>query len=211
MMDGNIPNVNGYEKFLAELGESLSPALEVELRKALSNVNHIRKELRRGPKKTNARCWAKKYEYKKDHDKAPNAEYWQHFNELVSKNNISSFRKFCFRILDYVRVSALFATAEDLVRGVTAVMEHFKVVGMKNGFRKDAFVSSSGYRDLKLLVEIKSTKPIQVDLPFTLGYEQPNMPKGTRMIAEIQFVLEKWMDCKKTTSTSYKIRRAQNW
>ena len=177
----------------------MSLKLETMLRKALSNVKHISEELRAGPEKTVERCIAKITEYEGERD-TMNTEFLERFDKLARKNNIVYFVE-SYRILDYARVSVLFPTVGNLMSGVAAVKECFDVRGLKNGFIGDA--PPSGYRDLKLLVSVKSDESI------TIG--DITIPEGTPIVCEIQFVLEKWMVCKKTTSTSYKIRRAACW
>merc|ERR1719285_1518918 len=109
--------------------------------------------------KTAERIIAKQmeYEYKLEPEGNPNCEFWQRFSKLAEKNGLDHHR-YNFRIYDYARVSALFTTVEDLLKGVVAVKENFDVVGLKNGFRGKA--PPSGYRDLKLLVTLETDKTI---------------------------------------------------
>merc|ERR1711879_1106112 len=91
--------------------------------------------------------------------------------------------RFYARILDFLRISVAVSEPSDVLRVVELLRAKMDVKGLKNGFRQDAFVPPSGYRDVKLLVMFG--------------------PEGEQMIVEIQVVLEKWLVNKKETSVLY--------
>jgi len=80
--------------------------------------------------------------------------------------------------------------------------DRFKVVCVKNGYGSKVKVKGSGYRDMKMLVDV--------------GFDNlklQNVPKvqsETKVICEIELMCAKWLDNKKTTSLSYNVLRANN-
>jgi len=62
-------------------------------------------------------------------------------------------------------------------------------------------VKGSGYRDMKLLVEV------EFDNLNLEGVPQVKQER-TKFICEIQLLCQKWLENKKTTSLSYKVLRA---
>ena len=59
-----------------------------------------------------------------------------------------------WNIVDFARCSIIVKTAHDLLEMKRLVEEQFLVVGVKNGYSSNATAKSSGYRDLKLLVQV---------------------------------------------------------
>jgi len=82
------------------------------------------------------------------------------------------------------------------------IEESFPVVCLKNGYNSKFHVKGSGYRDLKLLVEVEFDNLFLKKVPLV-------QPK-TKLICEIQLICEKWLENKKTTSLSYKVLRARS-
>merc|ERR1739845_232773 len=89
---------------------------------------------------------------------------------------------------------------------VNLIKKQMSVVGLKNGYKPDAFVPASGYRDFKLLV--KHTFHAEKFKQWS-AYGSPMIPDGkVTMICEIQLILREWLECKKGSSLPYKVRRA---
>merc|ERR1719319_1071477 len=106
-----------------------------------------------------------------------------------------------FAIVDMCRCSFEAKSAGEVLELIGAVKRKFDVVALKNGFRDDAKISKSGYRDVKLIVK----SPAQ-----TVTYEGKEW-RDVQMLFEIQVVHERWLEMKKATGITYKIGRARSW
>jgi len=121
---------------------------------------------------------------------------------------------------------------QAIVDAVARVAKRFEVVGVvrrflsfpksqqsfpflhtqKNGMRRDFKPPVSGYRDLKLLIRFPLPRDVEGACQDILGDKHTaKFQKGTKFVCEIQFLLEKYLENKLTSSTRYKIRRAANW
>merc|ERR1712130_300860 len=84
--------------------------------------------------------------------------------------------------------------------------------GVKNGMRRDFEPPVSGYRDVKLLIRFPLPRDITGACQEHDGRKyRETFPKGMKFVCEIQFLLEKYLENKLTSSTRYKIRRAADW
>ena len=109
-------------------------------------------------------------------------------------------RDFVFNILDFARCSIDVPTARDVLEVKKLVEDRLNVVSVKNGYNSQVKVKGSGYRDLKLLVEVKFNG---------IGHKHfSDMEDKTVLICEIQVVCKAWLANKKITSLSYKVLRA---
>jgi len=107
-------------------------------------------------------------EYYQEHQQAPDAPRWRHLAKMFEANGIVleklhksvRDRPFAFAINDLVRCSVTCPSAKGLLaafgRLTAADTEHITVVAAKNGFRKGATPSPSGYRDLKLIARFET-------------------------------------------------------
>jgi len=155
-----------------------------------------------GPPKTLARSIAKSHEYMADFQSEDNAR-WKNF----AKNFQSRFNRapnkhedFVWNIVDFARCSIVVPTARDLLKVKELLDKKLTVVCVKNGYSSNYRVKGSGYRDMKLLVQVNFD-----DLALD-GI--PNVQRKTSFICELQLLCESWLINKKTTSLSYKVLRA---
>ena len=105
----------------------------------------------------------------------------------------------------YARVAVTIEDPGDLVRAISVIQDSDigEIVGVKNGYRKDAFVPVSEYRHFCILV--------RYPLPRDYNTKYGKLPKGSTMIIELQILLNRYLENKLTTSIAYKIRRAKDW
>ena len=158
-----------------------------------------------GPAKTFARTLAKCREYystlRKDHP--------ARFKNFVNKFEGTFGRKpgkvqdYVWNVVNFARCSINVPDAKDVlnVKRMVEKDRKFTIVSVKNGYSKRFYVTSSGYRDLKLLVKV------EFDNLELRGI--PNVESKTILVCELQILCEKWLDNKKITSLSYKILRAE--
>jgi len=107
---------------------------------------------------------------------------------------------FVWNLVDFARCSIVVRSAKDLLEVKQLIEKNFKVVCVKNGYNSKVKVKGSGYRDLKMI--------LQVDFE---GLQLCNIPKAkskTSLLCEVQILCNTWLHNKKTTSLSYKILRA---
>jgi len=162
-------------------------------------------DIQHGPPKTLARTLAKGYEYKFEFSSQKSLpRRWLGFREKfreVFKRDPKNSRDFIWNIVDFARVSITVPGAAEVLEAKRLIQEHFKVVSLKNGYNSKVQVKGSGYRDLKLLIEVEFDD-------LRLGGVARVQPKTT-LICEVQILCQAWLNNKKTTSISYKIQRAQ--
>ena len=72
--------------------------------------------------------------------------------------------------------------------------------GIKNGYSKNFKPPKSHYRDLKVIVRFPLPRDVKIQFKI--------MPKGTKLVAEIQLLLSRYLKNKLTTSTGSQKRRA---
>jgi len=162
-------------------------------------------EVKAGPPKTFDRCKAKSEEYKSEFAKQNDMPRWKLFAnkfKSVFHRAPSKPEDFVWNILDFARCSITVPDADDVLKVKTIIEENFRVICVKNSYNSEERVKGSGYRDLKLLIEVEFD-----DLKF--GGVIRAQPKTT-LICEVQVLCRAWLENKKTSSISYKILRAQS-
>merc|ERR1719285_583030 len=162
-------------------------------------------EVKAGPPKTLDRCKAKIEEYKSEFEEQNDMPRWTQFAnkfKSVFHRAPSKPEDFVWNILDFARCSITVPDANDVLQVKNIIKNKFKVVCLKNGYNSEVKVKGSGYRDLKLLIEVEFDD-------LDLGGVTKAVPK-TKLICEVQILCKAWLMNKKTTSLSYKILRAQS-
>ena len=135
-------------------------------------------------------------------EKSPRWTKFQNKFESVFKRVPSKPEDFVWNIVDFARCSITVPTAGDVIKVKRIIQKQFPVICLKNGYNSEVGVKGSGYRDLKLLVEVEFSD-------LRLGGVVRAQPK-TKLICEIQILCKAWLVNKKTTSMSYKVLRAQS-
>merc|ERR1719317_1723730 len=107
---------------------------------------------------------------------------------------------FVWNVVDFARCSITVPGAGDVLQVKRIIEEKFPVICVKNSYNSKFHVKGSGYRDLKLLIEV-AFEDLQ------LG-RVPKVQSKTTLICEVQILCQAWLENKKTTSISYKILRA---
>lgn len=115
-----------------------------------------------------------------------------------------------YLVADYLRCAVIFKSPEDMVRAVKKIKDVFDVVKIKNGYTDDQEVPASGYRDLKMIVNVPF-KDVDLGRTWWSPFPPKSYSGNVNMLCEIQFVHIWWNECKKSTSIWYKIRRAQSY
>jgi len=185
---------------------AVSPEISIAFKKMVVEIlAGTGYEIKAGPPKTLDRSLAKCHEYKF----TLREDNPQRFENFVSKFVETFGRKpskeedWVWNIVDFARCSINVPSAKDVVNVVKIIKEDktFKVLSLKNGYSKNFNVKGSGYRDCKLLVEVKFENLVLRGIP--------NVEPVTTLICELQILCAKWLVNKKTTSFSYKILRAK--
>jgi len=198
--------------FVHVFANILSPAVTNGFRKRMEEIFSGRNiKVEEGPPKTLARSIAKCIKYKSQYDddnkddksSSKNHKRWGNFRKRfmeIYERPPQNAADFVWNIVDFARCSIIVPDARELLKVKKLLEEHFKIVCVKNGYNSDISVKGSGYRDVKLLVEVEFD-----------GLDLRNIPQvggKIKLICEIQLVCEKWLKNKKTTSLSYKVQRA---
>jgi ankyrin repeat protein len=155
-----------------------------------------------GPPKTLGRCQAKAREYKKDFENE-NLQRWSKFGkkfESVFQRVPSKPEDFIWNIVDFARCSITVPGADDVIKVWRIIEKQFQVICVKNSYNSKVHIKGSGYRDLKLLIEVEFDH-LQLD-------GVPKAQPKTTLICEIQILCQAWLENKRSTSMSYKILRA---
>jgi len=158
-----------------------------------------------GPPKTFARCLAKCSEYMAEFKLEQNLPRWAKFAERfknVFQRAPSRPEDFVWNVVDLARCSITVSDAMDVIKVKRRIEENFQVICIKNAYNSNVVVKGSGYRDLKLLIEVKFEN-------LQLG-GVPKVQSKTTFICEVQILCRAWLENKKSTSISYKILRAQS-
>ena len=138
-----------------------------------------------GPAKTLSRSLAKSLEYRAEYFANKSSKRWCKFEERFEKvfgRSPTKPEDFVWNVLDFARCSITVPSARELLNVKEIVEQNFSVVRVKNGYNSNIDAKGSGYRDMKLLVEVEFE-----------NLELKNIPKvevKTRMICEIQLVCE---------------------
>jgi len=155
-----------------------------------------------GPPKSWARTLAKASEYEAEFEQEHNAErrcnFFQKFEQVYGREPCEP-EDYVWNIVDFARCSITVASAREVLEVMSIIKSVYPVVCVKNGYSSKFRVTGSGYRDLKLLVEVEFD-----DLPI------PCEKQKKTMICEIQILCNEWYKNKITTSISYKILRAKS-
>ena len=107
---------------------------------------------------------------------------------------------FVWNIMDLARCSIIVPDAGDVMKVKRIIEEKFRVLCVKNSYHSKCLAKGSGYRDLKLLIEVEFD---DLHLEGVTGLQ-----KKTTLICEVQILCQAWLHNKKTTSISYKILRS---
>jgi len=157
-----------------------------------------------GPPKSWARTMAKASEYKAEFAEEHNAErrgnFFQKFEQVYGRKP-NEPEDYVWNIIDFARCSITVASAREVLEVMHVIESEYPVVCIKNGYSSKFRVTGSGYRDLKLLVEVEFD-----DLSTGIPCEK----QKKTMICEIQILCNEWYENKITTSISYKILRAKS-
>jgi len=161
--------------------------------------------IKAGPAKTLARSIAKSHCYRAEFLANSKLKRWSAFEERFSKvfgRSPKNVEDFVWNVMDFARCSVTVSSASDVLMVKEILEESFLVVCVKNGYNTSVHVKGSGYRDLKLLIE--------VEFDHLKLENVPQVRPKTKLICEIQIICEAWLENKITTSLSYKILRATN-
>jgi len=184
----------------------VSPEISERFEKMIMTTFKDNKDwmVKAGPPKTLARCLAKSREYMSEFKEDPNLPRWAKFTEKfksVYKRLPSNPGDFIWNVVDFARCSITVPDANNVIKVKRVIEQHFPVVCIKNSYNSKVHVKGSGYRDLKLLIEVEFDD-------LKIG-GVPQMESKTKFICELQIVCLAWLNNKKSTSMSYKILRAQ--
>jgi ppGpp synthetase/RelA/SpoT-type nucleotidyltranferase len=189
--------------FAEVVSKEITPIFEKYLKDTLSTKANAK--VKAGPAKTLSRTSAKCDEYREEFPLKQTDKRWSHFAEKFQEafgRPPSKPVDFVWNIVDFARCSVEVRTASDVFEVKKLVEDRFKVVAVKNGYNSNVHVKGSGYRDIKILVEVEYNN---------LKFEKiPAMNEKTVFICEIQIVCAAWLENKKSTSLPYKILRAKN-
>jgi len=158
-----------------------------------------------GPPKTYARSIAKCHQYRTEYLADSKLKRWFGFEEKFKKwfgRSPNKAEDFVWNVLDFARCSITVHSAREVLMVKKLIEESFLVVCVKNAYNANVEVKGSGYRDLKLF--------IQVEFDYLNLKNVPQVTPKTKIICEIQILCETWLENKLTTSLSYKILRAAN-
>ena len=89
---------------------------------------------------------------------------------------------FVWNVMDFARCSVTVPSARELLSVKKLLEKSFSVVSIKNGYNTNVEVKGSGYRDLKLLVEVEFEN---LDLKGVSRDET-----RSKIICEIQIICE---------------------
>jgi len=158
-----------------------------------------------GPPKTRARTLAKAIEYQAEFAKEENAKRRSRFFEKFEKvygRKPNKPEDYIWNIVDFARCSITVPSAREVLQVKRMIEKEFSVVCVKNGYSSNFCVTGSGYRDLKLLVEVEFENLNLAGITHT--------EEKTTLICEIQILCDEWFENKNTTNISYKILRAKS-
>jgi len=158
-----------------------------------------------GPPKTLARCQAKGREYMSEFATDQTLPRWTNFAmqfKKVFQREPKKPEDFVWNVVDLARCSITVPDAVDVIKVMRILEEQFPVICIKNGYNSKDRVKGSGYRDLKLLIEVEFN-----DLQLEGA---PRLQQKMTVICEIQILCQAWLKNKKNTSISYKILRSQS-
>ena len=162
-------------------------------------------EVKAGPPKSLARSQAKSREYMSEFETDKNLPRWKNFAsrfQAVFKREPSKPEDFVWNITDLTRCSITVPDASDVIKVKQIIEKRFPVICVKNTYNPETRVKGSGFRDLKLLIEVEFN-----DLQL---HGAPRLPQKTKFICEIAILCRKWLNNRKNTTISYSIIRAQS-
>ena len=138
-----------------------------------------------GPPKTLDRCKAKCKEYMNEFAEQRDLPRWTKFEK-----NFKSFfhripskpRDFVWNIVDLARCSITVPDSGDVIKVKKMIQDQFPLVCVKNSYNSKFKLKGSGYRDLKLLIEVAFDD-------LELGGVPKVQPK-TKFICEVQILCQ---------------------
>jgi len=189
------------------LANVVSPKIGNRFEKKITEIFKDNKgwEVKAGPAKTLARCLAKGREYMSEFRNWQTLARWAQFSEKfmsVFQRVPNKPEDFVWNIVDLARCSITVPEAGDVIDAKRIIQKQFSVICVKNGFNSNYRVKGSGYRDLKLLIEVEFNN---LELRGIFKSQKKTL------ICEIQIISQAWLRNKKTTSISYKILRAKTF
>jgi len=197
-----LDSTDVVQVFANIVSPEISTRFEELLNKTFSGMN-MNATIQTGPFKTLSRSIAKCHEYREEYLADTESKRWRAFAERfrnVFGRTPANPEDFVWNIMDFARCSVKVPHAREALKVKKFLEESFVVVSVKNGYNANVKVKGSGYRDLKLLVEVEFD-----DLKLK---GVPQVEPKTKIICEIQIICEAWLENKRTTSLSYKILRA---
>jgi len=181
---GWLLDANDWVHFFANI---VSPEISERLEKMVCNtVKTAGVAVHPGPPKTYSRSLAKTQEYYSEYCKDPEAERWANFRdqfEMCFGREPCKAEDFVWNIVDFARCTIVVPSATKLLCVKRLLERRFAVVCVKNGYNSEKIVKGSGYRDMKLLVQVDFDK-------LTLGNIPVLETKKTTLICEIQLLCE---------------------
>jgi len=168
------------------------------------------------PVKTIQRCVQKRDKYLNELDSG--STRWVHFKQVFEekmKRPIGDRKSDLeYAMNDFCRASVTASKPNEAIDIISRFANSNKVVivGLKNGFSHSFKPPPSGYRDVKLIIRTRFDD-IVIKNNWKIG---SSIAKGeyrgpVEMIFEVQIVLKTWLECKKWTAMSYKVRRVQKF
>jgi len=200
---GWLSDANDWCEIFAHI---VSPEISKRFKKRIVETfkNNSSWNVHPGPPKMLARCLAKGREYMSEYEYGRNIPRWKNFEhkfKSVYKRSPNKPEDFIWNVVDFARCSITVPDAEDVMKVKHIIEQQFSVISVKNCYNPNFPVKRSGYRDLKLLIEMEFDA-LQLD-------GVPNLEPNPKFICEVQILSEAWLHNKKTTSMAYKILRAK--
>jgi len=200
--EGWLSDANDWCQIFANI---VSPEISIKFEEIIKETFKTNKDwtVHPGPPKTLTRCLAKCREYMLEYENDQNLPRWAKFAvkfKNLYQRSPSKPEDFIWNVVDIARCSITVPDAGDIIKVKHIIEEHFSVIGVKNSYKSTFSVRGSGYRDLKLLIEVEFDK-LQLD-------GLPELQSNAKFICEVQILCQAWLHNKKTTSMSYKILRA---
>jgi len=198
-----VRDANDWAQIFANI---VSPEISSRFEKIMETlIDNDGYQVCAGPPKTLARCLAKCREYMSEFQLEQSAPRWANFAENFKTKFQRAPSKpddFIWNVVDFARCAITVPTAGDILKVKRQIEDQFPVICIKNSYNSEIAVKGSGYRDMKLLVEVEYEN-------LQLG-GVPKVQSKTTLVCEVQILCQAWLVNKKTTSISYKILRAQS-
>merc|ERR1719193_410033 len=142
------------------LANVVSPEITERFQKKISMILNDSQQwvVHAGPPKTLARCQAKGREYMSEFATDQTLPRWTNFAmkfKKVFQRDPKKPEDFVWNVVDLARCSITVPDAGDVIKVKRILEEQFPVICVKNSYNSKDRVKGSGYRDLKLLVEVE--------------------------------------------------------